>query len=218
MRDMRATGIAELCVRRAGRLMLHLRLWALLLLGTRLQAHLLQLPLTHQLSVVLLVVGCVASSIHVGILLHWSLLLLLLLLLRDMLLLLLRLMCLILRALLRAASIAVSAVRNISIGLVRSLIVVVCRRVVVSSLLLLLLLLLLRIANASSGVHCILAHLTRRLRLVLQLFSGEVGKLDLGHLRIACSQLIFNLYDRGNVTRGQLLRVPCRRGRWRHTR
>ena len=78
MRDMRATGIAELCVRRAGRLMLHLRLWALLLLGTRLQAHLLQLPLTHQLSVVLLVVGCVASSIHVGILLHWSLLLLLL--------------------------------------------------------------------------------------------------------------------------------------------
>jgi hypothetical protein len=34
VRHMRATSIAELCVRRAGRLMLHLRLWTLLLLGT----------------------------------------------------------------------------------------------------------------------------------------------------------------------------------------
>lgn len=78
---MRATSVAELCVRRAGRLMLHLRLRALLVLGSLLQAHLLHLPLAHQLSVVLLVVGCIASSVDVGILLHWSLLLLLLLLL-----------------------------------------------------------------------------------------------------------------------------------------
>ena len=201
VRNMRATSTAGLCVRRAGRLMLHLRLWALLLLRCLLlQAHLLHLPLAHQLSVVLLVVGCIASSVHVGILLHWSLLLLLLLL-RDVLLLLLRLMCL--RALLRAASIAVSAVRNVSIGLVRGLIVVVRRCIVVRGLLLLLLLLLLlRIANPSSGIHCILTHLARRLRLVLQLFCGKVGELDLGHLRITCSQLILNLYDSRDMARG----------------
>ena len=183
MRNVRATSVAELCVRRAGRLMLHLRLRALLLLGSLLQAHLLQLPLAHQLSVVLLlIVGCIASSVHVGILLHWSLLLLLLLLLRDVLLLLLRLVCLILGALLRAASIAVGAVRDSSVRLVRGLIVIVCWRVVGCGLLL-----LLRVADPSSGVHCILTHLTRRLGLVLQLFRGEVGKLDLGHLWIACS-------------------------------
>jgi hypothetical protein len=188
--------------------MLHLRLWTLLLLRRLLlQAHLLHLPLAHQLSVVLLVIGCVASRIHVGILLHWCLLLLLLLLLRDMLLLLLLLLlllvCLILRALLRAASIAVSAVRNVSIGLVRGLIVVVRRCIVVRGLLLLLLLLLLlRIANPSSGIHCILTHLARRLRLVLQLFCGKVGELDLGHLRITCSQLILNLYDSRDMARG----------------
>jgi len=209
VRNMGATSGAGLCVRRAGRLMLHLRLWTLLLLRRLLlQAHLLHLPLAHQLSVVLLVVGCVASRIHVGILLHWCLLLLLLLLLlRDMLLLLLllllRLVCLILRALLRAASIAVSAVRNVSIGLVRGLIVVVRRCIVVRGLLLLLLLLLLlRIANPSSGIHCILTHLARRLRLVLQLFCGKVGELDLGHLRITCSQLILNLYDSRDMARG----------------
>lgn len=204
MRNMRATSTAGLCVRRAGRLMLHLRLWALLLLRCLLlQAHLLHLPLAHQLSVVLLVVGCIASSVHVGILLHWSLLLLLLLL-RDVLLLLLRLMCLILRALLRAASIAICAIRNISIGLVRGLVVVVRRCIVVRSLwlLLLLLLLLLRVADTGSGVHCILTHLTRRLRLVLQLFCGKVGELDLGHLRITCSQLILNLYDSRDMARG----------------
>ena len=161
MRNMRATSTAGLCVRRAGRLMLHLRLWALLLLRCLLlQAHLLHLPLAHQLSVVLLVVGCcVASGVHVGVLLQWSLL---------------WLMCLILRALLRAASIAICAIRNISIGLVRGLVVVVRRCIVVRSLwlLLLLLLLLLRVADTGSGVHCILTHLTRRLRLVLQLFGG----------------------------------------------
>jgi uncharacterized protein (TIGR03382 family) len=194
---MRATSVAKLCVGRAGRLMLHLCLRTLLLLWSLLlQAHLLQLPLAHQLSIILLVVGCSASGIHVGILLHWSLLLLLLLL-RDVWLLLLRLMCLILSALLGAASIAVSAVRDSSVGLVRGLIVIVCRRVIVCGLLLL----LLRVADPSSGIHCILTHLTRRLRLVLQLFSGEVGKLDLGHLRIACPQLILDLYNRRNVTR-----------------
>jgi uncharacterized protein (TIGR03382 family) len=197
---MRATSVAKLCVGRAGRLMLHLCLRTLLLLWSLLlQAHLLQLPLAHQLSIILLVVGCSASGIHVGILLHWSLLLLLLLLLRDVWLLLLRLMCLILSALLGAASIAVSAVRDSSVGLVRGLIVTICRRVVVCGLLLLLL--LLGIADSSSGIHCILTHLTRRLRLVLQLLSGEVGKLDLGHLRIACPQLILDLYNRRNVTR-----------------
>jgi hypothetical protein len=183
--------------------MLHLRLRALLLLGSLLlQAHLLHLPLAHQLSVILLVIGGVASSVHVGVLLHRSLLLLL----GDMLLLLLllSLMRLILCALLGAASIAVSAVRNISVGLVRGLVVVVRRCIVVRSLwlLLLLLLLLLRVADTGSGVHCILTHLTRRLRLVLQLFCGKVGELDLGHLRITCSQLILNLYDSRDMARG----------------
>ena len=202
--DVRATGVAELGVRRAGRLVLHLRLWALLLLGSLLQAHLLHLALAHQLSVVLLIVGCVASSVHVGILLQWSVLLLLLLLLglllllRDVLLLLL--MCLVLSTLLGAACVAIGAVRNGAIGLVRGLVVVVCRRVIICVLLLLLL--LLGIADPSSGVHCILTHLTRRLRLVFQLFRSEVGKLHLGHLWIACPQLILNLYDRRNVTRG----------------
>jgi len=179
MRNVRATSVAELCVRRAGRLMLHLRLRALLLLGSLLQAHLLQLPLAHQLSVVLLIVGCIASSIHVCVLRHRSLLLLLLLLLWDVLL--LRLMCLSLCTLLGAASIAVGAVGDSSVGLVCGLIVIVCRRVVVCSSLL-----LLGITDPCSGIHCILTHLARRLRLVLQLFRGKIGELDFGHLRIAC--------------------------------
>lgn len=107
-----------------------------------------------------------------------------------------------LRALLRAASITISAVRNISVSLVRSLIVVVCRRVVVCSLLLWLLLLLLGVTNPSSSIHCILTHLTGGLGLVLQLFRGKVGELNFGHLRIACPQLVLNLDDRRNVTRG----------------
>jgi hypothetical protein len=207
VRNMRATTIAELCMRRAGRLVLHLRLWALLLLGSLLQSHLLHLPLAHQLSVVLLVVGCIASRIHVGVLRQWSLLLLLLLLWHVL---LLWLLCLVLCALLGATSISVGAVGDSPIGLVRGLIVVICRRIVVCGLLL-----LLRIADPSSGVHCILTHLARRLRLMLQLFRGKVGELDFGHLRIACSQLILNLYDCRNVTRGQLLRNACwRRRRW----
>jgi hypothetical protein len=80
--DVRATTVAELGVRRAGRLVLSLRLWALLLLLLRwlLQAHLLHLALAHQLSVVVLVVGRGTSSGHVSVLLRCDLLLLLLLL------------------------------------------------------------------------------------------------------------------------------------------
>jgi hypothetical protein len=48
VRDVRAASVAELGVRRAGRLVLSLRLWALLLLlGWLLQAHLLHLALAH---------------------------------------------------------------------------------------------------------------------------------------------------------------------------
>lgn len=124
----------------------------------------------------------------------WLLLLvclLLLLLLRDL---LLRSLLLILISLIGSSSIAVGAVRDHCIVLIRSLIMVVHRRVVCSGL-------LLRSANTGSGVHRVLTHLTRRLRLMLQLFSGKVRELCLGHLRITCPQLILDLYDRWNVAR-----------------
>ena len=53
---------------------------------------------------------------------------------------------------------------------------------------------------------------------MLQLFRGKVGELNFGHLRVTCPQLIFDLDDRRDVARGQLLRVACWRRRRGHTR
>lgn len=99
--DARAATIAELGMRCARRLVLalHLRDLRLLLLRRLLQAHLLHLTLTHQLSVVVLVVGSLLGN---------TLLLLLGLLLLRMLL-RLRLRCT-LSALLGATSISIGAV------------------------------------------------------------------------------------------------------------
>lgn len=178
---------------RVGRLVLALRLRALLLL--RWLTHLHHLALAHQLSIVLLVVGGGPSSIHVGVLLWHSLLLLrrvwLLLLMR----LLLRSLLLILGPLLRSSSITISAVRDNCIVLIRSLVVIVHRRIVCSGLLLLL------SADTSSGVHRVLTHLARRLGLMLQLFSSKVRELCLGHLRITRPQLILDLNDCRDVAR-----------------
>jgi hypothetical protein len=198
VRDARATAVAQLGVGRVGRLVLALRLRALLLLGWL--AHLQHLALAHQLGVVLvLVAGGGPSSVHVSVLLGHGLLLLrcvrrlllVCLLLRHL---LLRSLLLVLGALIRASSIAVGAVRDDSVVLIRSLIVVVHRRAVCSRL-------LLWSANTGSGVHCVLTHLTRRLRLMLQLFGGKVRELCFGHLRITCPQLVLDLYDRRNVAR-----------------
>jgi hypothetical protein len=198
VRDPRATTVAQLGVGRVWRLILGLRLRALLL--GWLLTHLYHLPLSHKLSVVLLVGGGIPSSVHVSILLGHSLLLLrcvrllllvCLLLLRQL---LLRSLLLVLGPLIRTSSIAIGAVRNHSIILIRSLVVIVHRRAVCSGL-------LLGIANTGSSVHSALTHLTRRLRLVLQLFSSKVRELYLGHLRVTCPQLILDLYDRRNVAR-----------------
>jgi hypothetical protein len=194
MCDPRATSVAQLGVGRVGRLVLALRLWALLLLGWLL-AHLLKCALTHDLSIVLL--SCTLRW-HSWLLLRrvWLLLLLLLmwlLLLGDL---LLRSLLLVVGPLLRSSSIAIGAViRDHSIVLIRRLAVVVHRRTVRSGL-------LLGSANTGSGVHRVLTHLTRRLGLVLQLFSSKVRELYLGHLGITCPQLILDLYDRRNVARG----------------
>ena len=190
LRDMGTTAVVELGVWRARRRVLSLRLRTLLLLlSWLLQAHLLHLSLTHQLGIVVLVVGCIARGIHVGILLGRCLLLSLLLrlLLGD-------LLRLILVALVGVPGITVGPVRNSAVGLVRCLIVIIRRCIPIR-------ILLLRSADASSGIHCILAHLARRLRLVFQLFRGKVGKLSFRHLRIACSQLILDLYDRRHMAR-----------------
>ena len=197
VRDPRATSIAQLGVWRVGGLVLALRLRTLLLRG--LLTHLNHLSLPHELSVVLLVCVLRPSSVHVSVLLGHSLLLLRgvrLLLLVCLLLrhLLLRSLLLVLGPLIRSSSIAIGAVRDHSIVLIRSLIVIVHRRAVRCGL-------LLGIANTGSSVHSALTHLTRRLRLVLQLFSGKVRELYLGHLRVTCPQLILDLYDSRNVAR-----------------
>ena len=189
VRDPRTTSVAQLGVWRVGRLILALRLRALLLRG--LLTHLYHLSLPHELSVVLLVCVLRPSSVHVSVLLGHSLLLLLVCLLRDL---LLRSLLLVLGPLIRSSSIAIGAVRDHSIVLIRSLVVIVHRRAVRCGL-------LLGIANTGSSVHSALTHLTRRLRLVLQLFSGKVRELYLGHLRVTCPQLILDLYDSRNVAR-----------------
>ena len=207
VRDSRATGVAQLGVGRVGRLVLALRLRALLLLLGWL-AHLQHGPLSHQLSVVLLVSSCLGHSLLLlrSVRLLLLLLLLMWLLLRDL---LLRSLLVVLGPLVRSSSIAIGAVGHRSIVLIRSLVVVVHRRTVCSGL-------LLGSANTGSGVHRILTHLTRRLGLMLQLFSGKVRELCLGHLRVARSQLIFDLYDRRHVARRQLLWKASRCRRWRH--
>lgn len=140
--DTRAATIAELCMRRTGRLVLplSLRKLRLLLLRRLLQAHLLHLALTHQLSIV----GLVVSSLLRRTLL-WLLLLGMLLRLR---------LRLVLCALLGATNVSIGAIRHSPVGLISRLILLVCRRTVTS-------ILLLRIAYPSGGVHCILTHLTR---------------------------------------------------------
>ena len=129
VRDPRATSIAQLGVGRVRRLVLALRLRALLLGG--LLTHLYHLSLPHKLSVVLLVCVLRPSSVHVSVLLGHSLLLLrgvrlllLVCLLRDL---LLRSLLLVLGPLIRSSSIAIGAVRDHSVILVRSLVVVVHR-------------------------------------------------------------------------------------------
>jgi len=197
VRDPRTTSVAQLGVWRVGRLILALRLRALLLRG--LLTHLYHLSLPHELSIVLLVCVLRPSSVHVSVLLGHSLLLLrgvrllllLVCLLRDL---LLRSLLLVLGPLIRSSSIAIGAVRDHSIVLIRILVVIVHRRAVRCGL-------LLGIANTGSSVHSALTHLTRRLRLVLQLFSGKVRELYLGHLRVTCPQLILDLYDSRNVAR-----------------
>jgi hypothetical protein len=101
---------------------------------------------------------------------------------------------LVLGPLLRSSSIAIGAIRDHSVVLIRRLVVVVNGRTVRSGL-------LLGSANTGSGVHRVLTHLARRLGLVLQLFSSKVRELYLGHLRITCPQLILDLYDRRDVAR-----------------
>jgi len=178
VRDARAPSIAQLGVGRVGRLVLALRLRALLLLGWL--AHLCVRALSHDLSIILLAGGLLRHSC--------------LLLRRVRLLLLLRSLLLVLGPLLGSPSIAIGAIRDHSIILIRRLVVVVNGRTVRSGL-------LLGSANTGSGVHRVLTHLTRRLRLVLQLFSSKVRELYFGHLRITCPQLILDLYDRRDVTR-----------------
>lgn len=70
--DARTASVAELGVGRAGRLVLSLSLWALLLLRLLLEAHLLHLALSHQLGVVVLRVGGSACSVHVRVMLSWG--------------------------------------------------------------------------------------------------------------------------------------------------
>ena len=143
-----------------------MRLRTLLLLRWLL-THLHHLALTHELSIVLLVVGGGPSRIHMSVLLGHDLLLLRCVRLLLMCL-LLRSLLLILHPLLGSSSIAIGAIGDNGIVLIRSLVVIVHRRVVRSRLLLLLLLLLLLgSANPGSGVHRVLTHLTRRLGLML---------------------------------------------------